>query len=116
MYGQFDAKLLYLITVALFEIGSALCGGAPNMDALIVGRAICGFGGAGMYCGVLTFLSVTTTEHERPMYVGLTGVTWGMGTVLGPIIGGAFADSSATWRWSFCMFQMLQLLTGSIMN
>ena len=72
------------------------------MDALIVGRAICGLGGAGMYTGVLTLLSVTTTEHERPTYIGFTGITWGLGTVLGPIIGGAFADSSATWRWAFC--------------
>lgn len=103
MYAQFDAKMLYLVTVALFEAGSALCGGAPNMNALIVGRAICGFGGSGMYGGVLTLLAVNTTEHERPMYIGLTGVTWGLGTVLGPIIGGAFADSAATWRWSFCM-------------
>ena len=44
---------------------------------------------AGMYCGVLTLLSVNTTEKERPTYIGLTGVTWGLGTVLGPIIGGA---------------------------
>ena len=32
-----------------------------------------------MYAGVMTLLSVTTTEHERPMYIGLTGVTWGLG-------------------------------------
>ncbi|TGJ79825.1 hypothetical protein E0Z10_g8942 [Xylaria hypoxylon] len=38
---------------------------------------------------------------ERPMYLGFVGLTWGIGTILGPIIGGAFADSSATWRWSF---------------
>lgn len=39
--------------------------------------------------------------HERPMYVGGTGLTWGLGTVLGPIIGGAFTVSSAGWRWAF---------------
>lgn len=33
--------------------------------------------------------------------MGMTGLTWGVGTILGPVIGGAFADSSATWRWSF---------------
>ena len=36
-----------------------------------------------MYCGVMTLLSVTTTEHERPTYIGMTGLTWGAGTVLG---------------------------------
>ena len=54
-----------------------------------------------MYTGVMTLLSVTTLEHERPTYFGLTGITWGAGTVLGPIIGGAFTDSQATWRWAF---------------
>lgn len=33
----------------------------------------------------MTLLSVNTTEHERPMYIGLTGLTWGAGTVLGPV-------------------------------
>jgi len=54
-----------------------------------------------MYVGVMTLLAATTTIHERPMYVGGTGLTWGLGTVLGPIIGGAFTDSSAGWRWAF---------------
>ncbi|KAI9682290.1 MAG: hypothetical protein M1817_000344 [Caeruleum heppii] len=101
IYGQFNAKYLYLISVILFEAGSAVCGAAPTMDALIVGRTICGVGGAGMYVGVMSLLSATTTPHERPSYIGATGLTWGAGTVLGPIIGGAFADSSATWRWAF---------------
>jgi MFS family permease len=69
------------------------------MNALIVGRAICGFGGAGMYTGVMVLLSVTTLDHEKPIYFGLTGLTWGVGTILGPVIGGAFTDSRATWRW-----------------
>ncbi|PMD26911.1 MFS general substrate transporter [Hyaloscypha hepaticicola] len=101
VYGQFNAKWTYILCVLLFEAGSALCGGAPTINALIVGRAICGVGGSGMYVGVMTLLSVTTTIHERPMYVGGTGLTWGLGTVLGPIIGGAFTDSSAGWRWAF---------------
>ncbi|KAK1143627.1 hypothetical protein N8T08_006237 [Aspergillus melleus] len=46
-YGQFDCKWLYILTTLIFEVGSALCGAAPNMSAFIVGRAICGLGGAG---------------------------------------------------------------------
>ncbi|EHK98769.1 putative HC-toxin efflux carrier TOXA [Glarea lozoyensis 74030] len=101
IFGQFNAKWMYIFCVFLFELGSAVCGAAPTMDALIIGRAICGVGGAGMYVGVMTLLSVTTTLHERPMYVGGTGLTWGLGTVLGPIIGGAFVESSAGWRYAF---------------
>ena len=69
------------------------------MNSLIIGRAICGLGGAGMYTGVMVLISITTTEQERPLYFGFTGLTWGTGTILGPVIGGAFTDSSATWRW-----------------
>ncbi|KAL2070995.1 hypothetical protein VTL71DRAFT_14021 [Oculimacula yallundae] len=101
IFGQFDSKWTYIFCVFLFELGSAVCGAAPDMNALIIGRAICGVGGAGMYVGVMTLLAATTTIHERPLYVGGTGLTWGLGTVLGPIIGGAFTDSSAGWRWSF---------------
>ncbi|TVY20068.1 Efflux pump patC [Lachnellula arida] len=101
IFGQFNAKWMYIFCVTLFELGSAVCGAAPSIDALIIGRAICGVGGSGMYVGVMTLLAATTTIHERPMYVGGTGLTWGLGTVLGPIIGGAFSDSSAGWRWSF---------------
>ncbi|KAH8674491.1 major facilitator superfamily domain-containing protein [Tricladium varicosporioides] len=101
IFGQFNAKWTYILCVFLFEVGSAICGAAPNIDALIIGRAICGIGGSGMYVGVMTLLAATTTIQERPMYVGGTGLTWGLGTVLGPIIGGAFTDSSAGWRWAF---------------
>lgn len=110
VFGQFNAKWTYILCVFLFEVGSAVCGAAPTMDALIVGRAICGVGGSGMYVGVMTLLAATTTMHERPMYVGGTGLTWGLGTVLGPIIGGAFTDSSAGWRWAF----YLNLCVGAI--
>lgn len=71
------------------------------MDSEIVGRAICGVGGIGIYMGALNLLAVTISNAERPVYISLMGICWGSGTVLGPIIGGAFTDSSATWRWSF---------------
>lgn len=80
---------------------SALCGGAPTITAFIVGRALAGVGGLGMYMGLLTILSTHTTDVERPRYLSLTGFWWGIGTVLGPVVGGAFAQSSATWRWAF---------------
>lgn len=50
-YGLFDNKWIYICSLVTFEAGSALCGGAPNMDAMIVGRVWAGVGGAGMYLG-----------------------------------------------------------------
>lgn len=110
MYSQFNRKWVYITCVTLFEIGSAVCGAVSTMTALIVGRAICGLGGSGMYTGVMTLLSLLSTQKERPIYLGLTGLTWGLGVVLGPIIGGAFASSSLTWRWSF----YINLLIGAV--
>ena len=51
MYESFDSKWLYIASFILFEGGSALCGGAPNMNALILGRVIAGIGGSGLYLG-----------------------------------------------------------------
>jgi MFS family permease len=101
LYTLFDAKILYLVGLFLFQAGSALCGAAPSMDILIVGRTLCGAGGAGLYIGVISLLSAFTTRRERPMYIGMTGLVLGLGTALGPIVGGAFADSGAGWRWAF---------------
>ena len=86
LYGLFNIKWFYLGFVVLFEIGSAISGAAPTMDALIVGRMIAGVGGCGMYVGSLTFFSVVTTPKERPMYISLITPVWGIGTVLGPIV------------------------------
>ena len=71
---------------------------------------LAGVGGAGMYVGCLNYLSMTTTVAERPLYMGLTALIWGAGTVLGPIVGGAFASSSATWRWAF----YINLVIGAV--
>jgi MFS family permease len=54
-----------------------------------------------MYFGSMAVLTRMTAERERALYLNLVGITFGAGTVLGPVIGGAFAESGATWRWAF---------------
>lgn len=103
-------KWVYFSTVVLFEAGSTLCGAAPTMSALIVGRVIAGAGGSGIYLGSLQYLAVMTTEKERGFYMSLIAMFWGLGAVLGPVIGGAFAVSSATWRWAF----YINLVIGAV--
>ena len=46
-YRTFNIKILYCTAAGLFVVGSVLCGAAPNMDAIIVGRVISGIGGQG---------------------------------------------------------------------
>ncbi|KAK7707840.1 hypothetical protein SLS64_005057 [Diaporthe eres] len=110
LYNSFNIKWVFIATVVLFEAGSALCGGAPNINALIVGRVIAGAGGSGIYLGSLQYYVVMTEEKERGFYMSLIGVFWGLGAVLGPLIGGAFSDSGATWRWAF----YINLVIGAI--
>lgn len=110
VYSQFNSKWFYIFNVMLFEVGSAICGAAPSMNVMIVGRAICGVGGSGLYVGVMTLVAATTTLPERPIYVAGTGFTWGVGIVLGPVIGGAFSVSSVGWRWAF----YINLLIGAV--
>lgn len=81
LYSHFDNKLLFISSVVIFEVGSAICGAAPSIDALIGGRAICGIGGMGTYLGTINMVSTLTNEKERPMYLGLVGLTWGIGTM-----------------------------------
>jgi MFS family permease len=61
-------KWLYIGGIVLFEAGSALCGGAPNMDALILGRVIAGVGGTGIYLGSLNYMTALTSPHKRGVF------------------------------------------------
>ncbi|PQE31288.1 MFS drug efflux transporter protein [Rutstroemia sp. NJR-2017a WRK4] len=101
VYNHFNAKWFYIFHVTIFEIGSAICGAAPSMNVMILGRAVAGIGGSGLYVGCMTLIASTTTITERPLYISCTGFTWGLGIVLGPVIGGAFSESAVGWRWAF---------------
>ncbi|KAI0176332.1 major facilitator superfamily domain-containing protein [Hypoxylon sp. FL1284] len=101
LYNAFNTKWNLITTVVLFEIGSAICGSAPTMNAMIIGRVVAGIGGSGIYLGSLQYMALMTGEKERGFYISLIGALWGVGSVLGPVVGGAFAESPATWRWAF---------------
>ncbi|XP_014555777.1 hypothetical protein COCVIDRAFT_101461 [Bipolaris victoriae FI3] len=115
MYGAFDIKWLYFGYVVCFEVGSAISAASPTMNSLIVGRMIAGIGGCGIYVGSLTFFSVVTTPKERPLYISLISPTWGIGTALGPIVGGGFAESSLGWRWGFYINLLIFALAGPVL-
>jgi MFS family permease len=67
-----------------------------------------------MYLGLLNLITINTTMRERPLYLGGVGIVWGIGTILGPVIGGAFADSGATWRWVRFQVMVIRMLTNNI--
>ncbi|KAK3685117.1 putative MFS aflatoxin efflux pump [Podospora appendiculata] len=104
MYGKFytffSIKVVFLIAILLFEVGSAVCGAAPSSVAFIVGRAIAGLGSAGIMSGVIVIIVYAVPLHKRPLYQGLFGAVFGVSSVIGPLLGGAFT-SHLTWRWCF---------------
>lgn len=98
-YSLFDTKSIYIGSLIMFAAGSALCGAAPTMNAMIVGRVWAGAGGAGMYLGTLNLFTALCLPSEQPVFVGMIALVYGSGAIVGPIVGGLFADSPATWRW-----------------
>ncbi|KAF1938527.1 MFS general substrate transporter [Clathrospora elynae] len=91
LYNSFNIKWVFFKTVVLFEVGSVICGAAPTMSTLIVGRVIAGVGGSGIYLGSLNYFLTMAATEERSFYMALIGSCWGVGAILGPVIGGAFA-------------------------
>ena len=101
VYTFFKTKTVFLTGILLFEVGSALCGAAPNSTAFIIGRAIAGFGSSGIFTGAITIMLFSVPLHRRPIYQGLFGACFGVASVAGPLIGGAFTEGKAGWRWCF---------------
>ncbi|KKY27674.1 putative mfs multidrug [Phaeomoniella chlamydospora] len=100
IYKFYPTKYVFLVSIALLEIGSAICGAAPNSLALILGRAIAGAGASGIFSGVIQIMMIMVPLHRRPSYTGAFGSLFGLASVLGPLLGGAFTQK-VSWRWCF---------------
>ncbi|TBU31313.1 MFS general substrate transporter [Dichomitus squalens] len=97
MFGRRPALLGAL---ALFALGSGICGGASSMTMLIAGRTVQGLGGGGIQSLSSIIVADLVTLQERGLYAGLFGLTWSIAGVIGPVVGGSLANEGQ-WRWLF---------------
>ncbi|MDY3679319.1 MAG: MDR family MFS transporter [Actinomyces urogenitalis] len=93
-------KNLFLIAIALFLIGSALCGTASTMGQLIAWRALQGLGGGGLMISSQAITGDLIPPRVRGTYMAPMGAMFGIASILGPIVGGWLTDS-VSWHWVF---------------
>jgi MFS family permease len=104
LYGTFSEifgrRNLLIISLFWFLLGSILCSTSTYMGMLIGSRVIQGIGGGGMIALVEVTVTDMTALSERGAFAGIVALAWALGTVVGPIMGGAIAERT-TWRWYF---------------
>ena len=97
LYGR---KPVFLAAIAIFMVGSMLCGQAQTMEQLIGFRLLQGFGAGGVLPINQTLLGDLYPLDERARITGLFSTIWGVSGLLGPAIGG-FLTEHVSWRWVF---------------
>src|SRR3954447_726913 len=100
MSERFGAKTVWMSSVALFGLGSALCGLAWNAESLIFFRVLQGFGGGMIMPVGMALLAQVAGPHRVGRVMSVIGVPMLLGPILGPVLGGLIVDNTS-WRWIF---------------
>jgi MFS family permease len=96
----FGARQLLFISIILFTVGTVLCAAAQDFVIMLVGRSIQGIGGGGIITMTQVIFSVIIPLRQRPKYFSLVLASWSIGSIAGPVLGGALAEH-ASWRGCF---------------
>ena len=97
---QYGRKPIMLVGIGLFLLGSVLCGAAWSMPVLIAFRAVQGLGAGAIGPTAMTIIGDLYTLQERGRTQGYIGSVWAIASVVGPTLGGVFAEY-LHWRWVF---------------
>jgi MFS family permease len=103
---RLGGRSAYFLGLTALAIGSLVCAAAPGMEVLIAGRTL-----QGVACGLVTGLGYTVINSALPPSLwarasALVAATWGIAAVVGPAIGGFFAQFGL-WRWAFGTVAMM---------
>lgn len=107
-------KPVILFGIAVFALGSLLCGLAGSMLGLIVFRAVQGIGAGAVQPMTLTIVGDLYTLTERARVQGYIAGVWAMSSVAGPLMGGLLAEY-AGWRWIFLLNLPLAAWAGRLL-
>src|SRR5947209_1258785 len=108
IYGR---KAMLVVSLSLFIAGSVLCAIAPSMPMLILARGLQGLGGGGIMPVVQTVISDVVSPRERGQYQAYFSSVWMVGGILGPVIGGVFAEHL---HWSMIFWINLPLAAAAL--
>jgi len=97
LYGR---RTMYQIGVAVFLVGSFLCGAAMTMNQLIAFRVVQGIGAGALVPIALTIIGEIYTVRERTRMQGVFSSVWGIASIIGPLAGG-YITETFSWRWVF---------------
>ncbi|MFB2556193.1 MFS transporter [Herbiconiux liangxiaofengii] len=104
-------KLVILVGIGLFLVGSILCGFAWSMPALIAFRALQGLGAGAVQPMAITIAGDIYSVTERAKVQGYIASVWAVSSVVGPTLGGLFSEFTS-WRWIFFVNIPLCLVAG----
>jgi EmrB/QacA subfamily drug resistance transporter len=95
-------KILVQLGLVIYVLGSAAAGLSQNAGMLIGARVVQGLGAGGLTALAQVIMAAMISPRERGRYSGYIGAVFAVGTVTGPLIGGAIVDTSwLGWRWCF---------------
>lgn len=109
LLSAYGARSAYLVASLFFIIGAALCALAPSMPVMLIGRTVQGFGGGLIFA--LSYAMINLVFHQSlwPRAMALVSAMWGIATLIGPAVGGIFAELHA-WRWAFGILLPIMVL------
>src|SRR5262245_61335269 len=108
LYGR---RRIFALGIALFTLGTVVCGLAPDVPTLVAGRAVAGLGAALEVPASLAILTIAYPDtKERTRALGIWASCYGIAIVIGPTAGGALVDSSG-WRSIFLLIIPFCLVT-----
>ena len=104
IYGKLSdilgRKPVFMVAMALFLVGSVLCGQAQNMGQLIAFRALQGLGAGGLMPLAFIMIGDIFSFEQRARMQGLFSGVWGVAAIIGPLLGGFLVDN-VSWQWVF---------------